>query len=504
MKRITPRQNRGKPGFRASFYHPQLKKVVGRGLDTRDKYAAEAVCRKLEQLCDSPEPDAETALRKGHDRRAVAVFYAGTEKPESDWFKALINSPNNILEADIRTQLLEGIEGSQGPINLLDQIMRLTDVGALVTKEQLIEVIGAFEESRRIAELEQNEKLNQDKLAVLEPRAALLETENQQLRQRLNLHVKVKLGKAVEAWSAEYNDATRHTKAGVLRSVNSFVASLHGKAQQQLSDVVPTDIDKWLAGLKRKRDGKNVSPTTRKNNRANLSVFLSWATRRYNLSANPMDRVAPLTAHHRSPEQIRAIHRYSDLVRYLETFDKEPYWHTWVAVACLAGPRFGEQLRMKLDDVDLHAKELRILASKTGRFRRVPIEQSILLPVLRKHVQSRKRGEWGKSEWLFPSTVPPSTSKLRTVSPADCWSHNGVWQKAIRRIRADLKPHKTLQPVWSYKPAEWRHTFGTALGQCGWTSREIAKAMGNSEAIADRFYVAATSAGLARRWPLQF
>ena len=47
-----------------------------------------------------------------------------------------------------------------------------------------------------------------------------------------------------------------------------------------------------------------------------------------------------------------------------------------------------------------------------------------------------------------------------------------------------------------------RHTYGTLLGQCGWSSLEISRTMGNSPTIAERHYISVTDPG--KRWPFRF
>ncbi len=57
---------------------------------------------------------------------------------------------------------------------------------------------------------------------------------------------------------------------------------------------------------------------------------------------------------------------------------------------------------------------------------------------------------------------------------------------------------------WTFGPSEWRHTFGTILGMCGYSGVEIARMMGNSPAIADRHYISIASEDTGQRWPFRW
>ncbi len=253
--------------------------------------------------------------------------------------------------------------------------------------------------------------------------------------------------------------------------------------------------------------------------------------KKFDLVENPLHKVSKIAGVSRIPENILAVRRIQDLRELIESLKGAPYWQAWVAFACLAGARFREQCFTKLDDVFLdddgdyiritsRASGRHVVGTKTSRERRIPIEKTILLPILKAHIARRKveqrvpkAGDGERSVWLFPSIVGEGTIAREKSAPG-LWSDNTVflasWRKiaaiadAIEEKDADGKiTLRWLADYWTYGPAEWRHTFGTALGNCGWSALEISRVMGNSPDVCERHYVGSTSQGSAKRWPLQ-
>ncbi|MCZ7648216.1 MAG: site-specific integrase [Planctomycetota bacterium] len=290
----------------------------------------------------------------------------------------------------------------------------------------------------------------------------------------------------------------------------NFTSALRRKGETPVGSVSAAEIDKWLATT-RKADGAEHNPLTRRAYKNALSVFFRWASKAFGMGTNPMRDVDPVRGV--VFENIVAIRQVSDLASLLKALEPWPYWQAWLAVATLAGPRYSEQARLKVSDVLLQEGHLRIRATKTGKQRMVPIEQSILDPILKQHLARRRRESSG-GEFLFPALTGPGVHERKKSEPHR-WSHNRCWHtywSAAIAKAAELKnmtlaeaiKKKKLPEYWGYGPREWRHTFGTLLGLSGWNALEIARVMGNSPMVADQHYVAVSSKGKGSRLKLKW
>jgi integrase len=360
----------------------------------------------------------------------------------------------------------------------------------------------------------------------------LLKADLLRLQRANNVHVKTTLQQAFDVWEIEYPQGRAAvTVQQCTKAVKEFVAWTHEliSPKVKLGEIRAGHIESWVAQLKCE-DGNPVAPPTAKKIKAYLSTFFTWAVRRYDLVENPMTKTGTVAGFARHPEMIEAIVREEDLLELIEKLKPEPYWQAWVAVACLAGPRYSEQASLRLEDVFLDEHYIRIKTqsggrrgiprkgTKTGRERRVPIEQTVLLPILKKFVARRIKERKSnksipalKSDWLFPTMVPDNEYSPREKTPIGKWSHGTTFLRAWDKVALDIagvpnpkfekggdEPEKIRVGSWDFGPTQWRHTFGTALGMCDWNSLEISRVMGNSPAIAERHYVAVASAG--KRW----
>jgi hypothetical protein len=327
-------------------------------------------------------------------------------------------------------------------------------------------------------------------LKVARQRLEQQEDELRRLRSERNVHVKARIGPAYEEWRKEYEkDHAIQTYNEVCTWVEDFMDSLPQRRDTLLRDITSRHVDKWLSGMKR-GDGKPPSAQTRSNRKGYLSSFWSDVKRRYEMSTHIMDNAAPIRGRRR--ERIVAIRSHEALVEMIDALEPWPYWQAWAAFAMLAGPRWAEQQYSEVSHVLLGQGYLLLYARKTGRERRVPIERTILKPILEAYLPT----VIGK--WLFPNLLPPGIVN-REKTPDGIWSSNSNWKEAWKVVKANaLDPEADY---WKHGPREWRHTFGTALGHTGRSSLEISHLMDNQSKVAERFYVAPTG---AVRWPLEW
>lgn len=522
--KLIPKAFEGRNGYGITFRHPLLGKVVNRGLNTIDETKAHAICNDAISLFSIPTIRQEKPSPKfqAYERRAVEIVF------DEEFARQVFDIPEKAFTHDDIVQIAEFREKTEA---LAKNDRR--EVGIEWSESERAEyfagsVAGFTPEGFR--ELQERCRELEKIVKVLQPENDQLKEENARLRAQRNVTVKATIQEAFEAWKPIYKEGRKEqTVTDGISAVTSFIQTLPGKNGEKLRDVTDREIDAWIENL-RGEEGQILSPITKRNRRNGVSVFMRWATKKFRLFENPMDKVSAITGVHRIPENIVAVKRLADLREMIEALKPYPYWQAWVTVACLAGPRFREQCYIKINDVylDDDGDEIRvtsrtsgrhIVGTKTGRERRIPIERSILLPILREHVKRRKAeqaatnaSENEKSPWLFPSTVDAGPIE-RTKTPPGIWSHNSAflnnWEVIAKQIGAveekDAEGKPTLRwlaDYWQYGPDEWRHTFGTALGMTGFTDLEIARLMGNSPRVCERHYVAKSSAG--KRWPLQW
>jgi integrase len=329
------------------------------------------------------------------------------------------------------------------------------------------------------------------------------------MHRQANRHVKVQIGTAFDQFKAEYPQGrARNTVSVACKWIGNFIET-HGENGKRLLGAVRAEhINDWLSAMRTDPDSNGVThslaPSTLQHRKMYISSFFSWASERYDLHENPVANAMTIAGATKRPEIIEAL-SLDEIRKALSELKPEPYWHAFFAFAVLAGPRWGEQIALPVEAVNLTDRYITIRASKTGRQRRVPIEKTTLLPILKKHVAVRmaqqKSGTTAaaRSLWLFPSDVPPHPYIQRTVAPEGQWSGPKAFHEAWGRL---IPKGRAGEHIWKYGPREWRHTFGTALGQAGMSGIEIARMMGNSPGVADAHYVAVSEAG--RRWPFQW
>ncbi|HEY3325197.1 MAG TPA: tyrosine-type recombinase/integrase [Planctomycetota bacterium] len=532
---ITPKLDPKGKGYRIFFRHPQTKKPIARGLGTREDIEAQAICRDIEALCSLPQllQAPYSPELRGYERRAVEVILG--DKVAEEVFKD--------VGAPFTADDLKDIQALHEEADTIAKI-DARDVGIRHTREDVAEHFAhdmvRFFEPRAWRELNEYLRKLEKELKVLKPRCEYLETEVARLQRLQNAKVKAKIGEAVVAWLPVYKQyRSSHAYNRAVKATKSFMASLPKQSDMKLGDIRTAQIDEWVEKLKGE-EGQEISARTKQKQRNFLSMFFRWATKKYDLVENPMTKVEPIPGAQRPPDHIVAIRRIEDLHALLDGLKPWPYWKAFVATAILQGPRYAEQVWLKLDDVFLagdgdylcirtRTSGRRVMGTtKTGRERNVPLEKTTLLSILKEYIESRKleqvrpgATEAQKSAWLFPSTVPDGPVK-RTKTPAGIWSHNrsfqNAWQaaaiEAARRAGVLVIEEKdtwkekleklrnlagTSFEYWTYGPDEWRHCFGTALANSGLNSLEISRMMGNRPDVADKYYIATASTG--SRWP---
>jgi len=547
---LKPQKHPQGKGFILKFRHPLLKSVVSRGLGTSDETAAQSIVIDLESLFSKPDllqgPPYKAELVM-YERRAVEIalgaeaariIFDGIETRPAltvDEIARLVQAGTvlNTPAVDYslrRRQMIADIDAEQ-PQPVDAAVLHSERQIAQQQTERVEALIGFTPQANRRLQEHNSDLLKELKVArnELESRRA----ENDRLRRQHNVDVKATLGHAVESWKPSYRQGRKSdTVKTSFAYLDKFIEFMPEKARTKLGSIRARDIDRWIESLRKivEVDGNievddedkctEFSPLTKRNHRNAVSTFFRWAVSKFDLVENPVAKTLPIAGVESIPERIVAVDRAVDFTSMLSALEPYSYWRTWVAVACFAGPRFQEQRTLRLDDVyvDTDGDLIRVrtrasgrqtIGTKTGRERRIPIERTTLKPILLAFLEERRRQQRAtsataaeKSDWLFPTLAPDGTIP-RVKTEVGLWSDNTLFLKWWRRI-AQAAGNNQAGKYWEYGPREWRHTFGTILGNCGWNALEIARAMGNSADVCQRHYVASVSAGQDRRWPFKW
>lgn len=468
-------------------------KKITASLGTSDHAEAVAICADLSRLANNPElwVNPKQTAAAGYNPAAFRIWF-GFDPPIQ----------------------------SRTPVDIgLDELARQSKEWHALVEE--------LREARRL-------------LPLYRDRIEVLESENARLSRSQNRHVKVTLGTAVARWKKAYPQGrAKKTVVEATGAVDRFVASLPAAGAMPLGEVKAQHVRRWVEGLQAldgegKPRAEPMSAVTKKKLRAYLSSFLSWAFESYDLVENPMAKAGGVAGVARHPENIKAIIREEHFRGYLDSFKEWPYWHALVSFACLTGLSEQEWMALTIDRVNIAGGYIQAMRPKTGRTRKVPIETSYLGPLLAEHLrlrakQQRRPGsidlplfvmgpetegapedpaelarvvkEADASAFVFPSQARAFKFARRTITEKGRWSQSSgflsVWRRAVEAARAKAPEDLRGLPMWNFRPREWRHCAGTAMGHSGVDAMQICYWLDTSMAMCRRHYVAPPSAG---RW----
>lgn len=139
------------------------------------------------------------------------------------------------------------------------------------------------------------------------------------------------------------------------------------------------------------------------------------------------------------------------------------------------GCRMGEAMKLKWEDVDLRNARVRIIESKNGESRGLPLIPEAVaalgnLPHRRGHVFRNNRGD------AYAPKVG-SGGQIKTGWKAAC-RRAGLCAEVIE-IQPGGKPRRTMRPLFT--PHDLRHTFGSWLTMRGVPIRTVQELMGHSD-----------------------
>ncbi|RME82709.1 MAG: tyrosine recombinase XerC [Zetaproteobacteria bacterium] len=247
--------------------------------------------------------------------------------------------------------------------------------------------------------------------------------------------------------------ASPHTAAAYRRDLAQMQAFL---GDRELSEIGRREIEDWLVMLARR-----VAPSTLARKRAAASSFFAYAARRGWIAANPVE-LAP------TPKQPKRLPRAvaTDLVRGMLRLADEtsPRDAAMIALLYGCGLRVAELATLALSDLDLAARELRVVG-KGRKERIVPIPEGAAVRVRR---------------WLAARGAPPTEALF--VGRRGPLSVRQI-QRLIRRYAE--------QAAGAYAtPHRLRHSFATDLLRAGVDLRAIQELLGHASLATTERYTA--------------
>lgn len=222
---------------------------------------------------------------------------------------------------------------------------------------------------------------------------------------------------------------------------------------------------------KKSRTGKRV---TRTRSVASVNRELSMLSRIFNLAiVNGDATVNPCIKVRRLPgEQPRTRYLLPEEERRLLAVlnGRRSHLRPIVVLALNTGMRRGEILRLKWEDVDFHANEIKATQTKGHRDRFVPMNSKVREELLRLRQTS-------EGQFLFPARK------------------NGV---TLNDVKTGFKAACEEAGIEGFRFHDLRHTFGTRAADAGEALTSIAAVMGHADIHTTMRYAHATDAGRRR------
>ncbi|AUI38375.1 integrase (plasmid) [[Bacillus] caldolyticus] len=281
----------------------------------------------------------------------------------------------------------------------------------------------------------------------------------------------------------EYEDYLRgkgcspNTVLSYLNDVNQFLKDLNLRPDDY---VTSADIRKWIQQMLHPDEGKPFAVSTINRRLNALRNFYGWAVEQGYVEQNPMNGIADLKTADEDQETIMwlteeefedLLHRMRKMLAHSRGVDPEEKYRRDRAIVYLfvyAGLRVEELSNLKLTDIDLEMKRLRIVG-KGMKVRTVPIS-NILLAELQDWLafraeMSKKKPHVAASPYVFYSQRSPKFS-VRGIQ---------------RMIENYSLPNKKLTPHM------FRHTF------CKWMLKATNNDIEKVRRLAGHSHIATTS-----------
>ncbi|MED1555690.1 tyrosine-type recombinase/integrase [Bacillus paramycoides] len=232
------------------------------------------------------------------------------------------------------------------------------------------------------------------------------------------------------------------------------------------SYVISNDIKKWIRNMLNPKEGKALSVSTINRRLNTLRSYFSWAERKKYIKVNPMTDIKGLKMADEEHEKIMWLteKEFEDLLERMRKHPvktrgvnpEEKYRRDRAIIYILtyAGLRVEELSNLKITDIDLDLKKIRVIGKGT-KVRTIPMSNFLYNEVL---------------EWLQFRSKISKEKEIVTQSPYAFYSQRSE-KFSIRGIQAMIENYSTSGKKLT--PHMFRHTF------CKWmlkaTNNDIEK-----------------------------
>ncbi|RIL05236.1 MAG: tyrosine recombinase XerC [Proteobacteria bacterium] len=274
--------------------------------------------------------------------------------------------------------------------------------------------------------------------------------------------------------------AERNASAHTRRAYASDLAQLAAAAGAARPDRVGADqIREWLASLHRTRAAASIGRKL-----AAARAFFRWLVREGALERDPTLGIAAPKQRPRLPRPLsvddcKAVVEADDGAPARDDADRERRLRDRALVELLygAGLRVSEAIALDVRDVDLLAREVRVLG-KGRKERVVPLPQAARQS-LAAWIEARRRPGY-QAEPLFPAHAGGARSRL------DARSVRRLLGRRARRAGVADRVH----------PHRMRHSYATHLLDMGADLRSIQELLGHASLSTTQRYTAVSAARL--------
>ncbi|PEM41304.1 tyrosine-type recombinase/integrase [Bacillus pseudomycoides] len=232
------------------------------------------------------------------------------------------------------------------------------------------------------------------------------------------------------------------------------------------SYVISNDIKKWIRDMLNPREGKALSVSTINRRLNTLRSYFSWAEREQYIKVNPMTDIKDLKVADEEYEKImwltekefeallERMRKYPVKTRGVNPEEKYRRDRAIIYIFTYAGLRVEELSNLKITDIDLDLKKIRVIGKGT-KVRTIPMSNFLYNEVL---------------DWIQFRNKIAKDKEIVNQSPYVFYSQRSE-KFSIRGIQAMIENYST--PDKKLTPHMFRHTF------CKWmlkaTNNDIEK-----------------------------
>lgn len=254
------------------------------------------------------------------------------------------------------------------------------------------------------------------------------------------------------------------TKNTIISYTNDLQHFFHDQNNESNNIITTADIQKWIHSMLNSTNKKPLAISTINRRINSLRSFYSWATEMKHLQHNPMQNIQDLKSADEDSEKIMWLteKEFEDLLNILRkktlkgAYSEEKYHRDRAIIYLLTytGIRVEELSNMKLTDIDLDLKRIRIIG-KGKKIRTIPISHTLFIEIkdwlhFRTEI-AKKKPYIAESTYMFYSQRSPKFS--------------------VRGIQAMIESYNLTNKKLT--PHMFRHTF------CKWmlkaTNNDIEK-----------------------------